>query len=929
MVLLSRPSIPWRRASRRLEEPAPPPPPPEKRGATKTDHSPLLEPAAGPAGSRKLGTVLGVLVPVVLSQFSSLLFLRVGYIVGQSGLVLAIVQLVLAYAILLVTILSLCALCTNGAISGGGSYYMISRTLGPEFGGSVGVLFLFANIFSSALYISGCVEGMVNNLGIGGTWNAGMPDGGWWRFLYGFCINLLNFLVCVVGPGMYTRAVLVIILLVLVCLGSVVVSFGRTAMEVMLPEANMLVQNSTFRVNATFTGFNTSTLEANLWPAYAADYTDSQHAVPNFFTVFAVLFSGVTGIMAGANMSGELANPGRSIPGGTLPAQAVSFCTYLLLFFLTAATSSHFLLVNNYIYMMDINYWSGFVFFGIVLATVSASLSNLMGASRVLDALVKDKLFGNLQRLVAKTTWHGNPLGSLALCFIGVQLVLLVGSLNQIARFTSIFFLMSYFAVHLATLGLEWASAPNFRPEFAYFTWHTCLGGMIGTLAMSLLVSWWCMLVSVAVCVLLVILIHNFSPATENNWGSLSQALIFHQVRKYLLLLDPRKAHVKFWRPQMLLLVANPRSACPLIQFVNDMKKSGLFLVAHVKVGTLDDRPGDPCAGETLLWMKLVDHLKVKAFTELTLAPTIREGMQHLVRISGMGGMKPNTVILGFRDDHSHVDFLRKSYLDTFRANGRALRPRYTSSRELDVLRMSDLQCPPDSAFHPERLRTDAADPDERLGQVSPAEYVQMVRDLIKMDKNVCLCRYFHNFDKKELAKRLKHREVVHIDAWPVNFFDTSSTWTSDDVTSQFLLQVSTVLLMTQAFRGTTMRLRVFLCVSSSVPAASVTRLHDSLLTSMQEMRIRGQIVVRVLDEMREEVTSVAGASDAYVASINQRIRCESAGTAITYLYLPAPAAPSGDAADVGYLRHLTALTDQLPPTVLVHGVSRVTTTAL
>ncbi|XP_043226380.1 solute carrier family 12 member 9-like [Amphibalanus amphitrite] len=245
------------------------------------------------------------------------------------------------------------------------------------------------------------------------------------------------------------------------------------------------------------------------------------------------------------------------------------------------------------------------------------------------------------------------------------------------------------------------------------------------------------------------------------------------------------------------------------------------------------------------------------------------------------------------------------------------------SSRELDVLRMSDLQSAADSAFHPDRLRTGA----DQDGQLSADEYVQMVRDLIKMDKNVCLCRNFHNFNKKELAARLKRREPVHIDAWPVNFFDTEAPCTSDDVTSQFLLQLSTVLLMTAAFRGTSMRLRVLLCASSAVPAHVVTQLHDRLQTSLREMRIRGQIVVRVLDEMRQQVTSVEDASDQYLTSINRRIRSESAATAITYLYLPRPASDGG--ADSRYLRHLSALTDRLPPCVLVHGVSRVTTTAL
>lgn len=392
---------------------------------------------------------------------------------------------------------------------------------------------------------------------------------------------------------------------------------------------------------------------------------------------------------------------------------------------MTAATSSRFLLQNNFIYMMPTNVWPPFVAIGILTATFSAGLSNLIGSSRVLEALAKDSIFGPLLNYVVKSTWKGNPIGAVFTSWALVQTILLIGSLNTIAQINSVLFLLSYLATNLACLGLELASAPNFRPTFNYFTWHTATLGLLGTLIMMFVINSIYASSSIILCLVLVIGLHLFSPSKNASWGSISQALIFHQVRKYLLMLDSRKDHVKFWRLQILLMVASPRSSCPLIDFINDLKKGGLYVIGHVKVGELSGKV-DPTADEYPHWLSLVDHMKVKAFVELTLTRTVREGLQHLIRLSGMGAMKPNTIVLGFYDDETPVDFFRDSqYATTMYEN-------VTTYANGSVFALRQ----------PHESKT-----------IDELQYVGMCEDVLNMKKNLCLCRHFQLLDKSQLSK--------------------------------------------------------------------------------------------------------------------------------------------------------------------------------
>ena len=125
---------------------------------------------------------------------------------------------------------------------------------------------------------------------------------------------------------------------------------------------------------------------------------------------------------------------------------------------------------------------------------------------------------------------HENPVAAVMSTWLFVQVFLLMGTLNTIAQLSSVLFLLSYATVNLACLGLHLASAPNFRPTFKFFSWHTCLIGLVGTTTMMFFISPMFSAVSILLCLSLILALNFFSPVRNANWGSISQALLFHQV---------------------------------------------------------------------------------------------------------------------------------------------------------------------------------------------------------------------------------------------------------------------------------------------------------------------------------------------------------------------------------------------------------------
>uniref|UniRef100_A0A8C7U2N3 Solute carrier family 12 member 9-like n=1 Tax=Oncorhynchus mykiss TaxID=8022 RepID=A0A8C7U2N3_ONCMY len=871
---------------------------------------------------KKLSTFFGVVIPTLLSMFSVVVFLRIGFVVGQCGLYQAIAMFLVAYFIISMTVLSVCAISTNGALDAGGAYYMISRALGPEFGGSLGVMFFLANVCSSALYILGLVEAIVATFGPAGSLQV-LPAGYWWSLLYATGILLLCLLVCLVGAEIYAKASFLIFLVVMIVLASIFISFFAMRPRTILLPAALPVHNNTGPQPpnmANFTGFKLDTLLGNLDADYAVDYTTG--TMMSFATVFAVMFNGCTGIMAGSNMSGDLKNPSYSIPRGTITAVIFTFIIYNLLSLMVACSCDRILLQRDYSFLRDINVWNPLVTVGVYSSTMSAAMSNLIGASRILFALARDDLFGTVLSPAKKTSHNGNPWVSVLLSWFLVQLVLFTGKLNTIASIVTIFFLLVYAAVDLACLALEWASAPNFRPTFRYFTWHTCVLGIVGCAIMMFLINAIYASASIAFMLLLLLLIHYLSPTS--SWGYISQALIFHQVRKYLLMLDVRKDHVKFWRPQLLLMVSNPRSSVGLITFINDIKKSGLYVLGHVQLGDLDTLPSNPLQCRYDSWLSLVDHLNIKAFVNLTLADSVRHGVQHLLFISGLGGMRPNTLVLGFYDDCTPKDKLTDPALT-------ATVPTQDPEDER----------PP---YHFPALRPSNDGMGENGKVMGPQEYVAVIADAMKMMKNVALARYFHQFDRASTISSSPGKGALYVDVWPVNLLRPDSS-SYVDTCSLFLLQLACVLNMVRAWRHA--RLRLFLCVEEG---RSLRGAEEKLGQLLKELRIKANVYTVPWDQQvalhwqrqgeagkrrptrqsqrEEEGLGKRGLSDEYLLAVNRLILDQACPPpAVRFLYLPHP--PADTQHYTAYLRQLDLLTKDLGPTLLIHGVTPVLTTDL
>ncbi len=560
----------------------------------------------------RFGTFGGVFTPCTLTILGVIMFLRFGQVVGNAGVALAALIVLVSTGITTLTSLSLSAIATNTRVKGGGAYYLISRSLGVEFGGAIGVVFYLAQAIAVSLYLIGFTEALVDAVPLLAP-----------RFTaVATAVNIGAFVCVYIGAGWTIRVQYGI----LAVLGLALASFYAGAAASFRPEW----------------------FHANTGSQYAGG--------ESFFTMFALFFPAVTGIMAGANMSGDLRDPARAIPRGTLAAVGGTALVYLSLVFLLGGSSPRGELASNTLVMKDIAWMPGLITAGVFAATLSSALGSMMGAPRILQAFARDDVFPWLRFLGAGSGRSAEPRRAIVLTFLISQACILLGDLNAIAPILTMAFMLTYATLNLACFYESVTGNPSYRPTFRYYHWSLSLLGAAACIVVMFLIH----PIMAAVSLVGMAALHGLIGYREiqSNWGDLTSGAILQRIRQNLLRLEAERYHPKNWRPIILALSGSAWSRTRLAVFANWLTgRRGILTLGQVIEGSTEELLERRAAQEDLL-RKFIAEQELEAFPAAVVAPSLAQGIESLVQCHGLGAVRPNMVLLGWLRDPERVQSL-------------------------------------------------------------------------------------------------------------------------------------------------------------------------------------------------------------------------------------------------------------------------------
>ena len=508
-------------------------------------------------------TFSGVFLPSILTILGVVMFMRLGVVTGKLGILGGLGILLFAESIAVATGLSISAISTNTPVKSGGPYFLISRSLGPGFGASIGLTYYVSQSLSVPFYVIGFTEAFVK------VFPQYEPAQLWVSMIP----LAVLFTIAIIGANWAIRTQYAIMAIL-----------GISIVVILLSAAVHSPSPAQFRANL-----------------HAQEGMDVNILV--LATNFAVFFPAVTGFLAGVNMSGDLKDARKSIPRGTMIAISVGFVIYLAEILLFGATWTREQLLAYYETLKGnaiFHTWF-LVFAGVAAATLSSALGTLIGAPRILQAFAADRIFTPLNFFAWGRGRNNDPIPAMCLTLAISIGILLWGSrqsggsaLNAVAELVTMFTLFTYAIINIAAAVEHFAANPSFRPKFRLFHWLVGCYGAVACFAAALFINAWLLLVAFLIVGVLFLIARQKSLAS--TFGDARRGYYFERIRRCLIHLAALPSDARNWRPQILILAGPNKKHLALIRYGSLLNSErGIMSVARF----LNPGP-DPATAEHL-----------------------------------------------------------------------------------------------------------------------------------------------------------------------------------------------------------------------------------------------------------------------------------------------------------------------------------------
>ncbi len=546
----------------------------------------------------RFGAFAGVFAPNVLTILGIIFFLRTGWVVGQTGLIGALIIVGIANLISFLTGLSLSSVSTSMDVKVGGLYYIISRSLGLEIGGAIGIPLYLSQAISVAFYIIGFTEAFVTTFPV--------IDPQLLSTLLVFLFGILAYL----GADFILRIQYGILAL----LGLAIVSL--------------------------FTGSWGQTVTPDLFA--------TMETTVSFWQAFAVFFPAVTGIAIGASMSGDLREPSVDIPKGTLWSIGVTTVIYLAATVWLAYHAPGSSLRSNNLIMEEIARWPVFILLGVWAATLSSALGSILAAPRTLQAIAYDDV---VPRVVgSQLNSETEPRMAVIITTVIALAIVWMGNLNFVAPIISMFFLNTYGMINL-TAGIERLTGnPSFRPRIRV-PWPISIIGALGCYGAMFLINAFATVIAIIISFGLFFFLAR--KAVRRTWGDVWNGLWFTLSRYALLNLKGRDWHVKNWRPNLLVFTGQPYNREQLVE-VSEWLSMGKGIVTFTQLilGDIYELANKNMRETARKHIRnYIRTHRMTAFAESEIVDDFHTGVLTVAQSHGIAGLEPNTVLLGWSRD--------------------------------------------------------------------------------------------------------------------------------------------------------------------------------------------------------------------------------------------------------------------------------------